>query len=69
MNKLYIESVKASNDITPLDVYFILKVGEHCHFSNIITVTIILLYIFRFSNNNNYNNVIYVSHFNQEINN
>lgn len=45
MNKLYIESVKASNEITPLDVYFILKVGEHCHFSNIITVTIILLYI------------------------
>lgn len=39
MNKLYIESIKASIENIPIDIYFILKIGEHCYFSNIITVT------------------------------
>ncbi|CAD8159584.1 unnamed protein product [Paramecium octaurelia] len=38
MNKLYIESIKASAELIPIDIYFLLKIGEHCQFSNILSL-------------------------------
>lgn len=38
MNKLHIETIKTDKNILPIDIYFLLLVGEYTYFSEIIYV-------------------------------